>query len=133
MAIGWLSVLQMVPWSDLISNAPKVADSAKKLWQVVGKNRPTVNADVVEASSAHSTESEAINLLQVQLTAAEAAISDLHGQMLASSELIKALADQNTQLIQRVEVNRIRFLWLSAVTVVLVFVVIANMILTFAR
>jgi hypothetical protein len=34
--------------------------------------------------------------------------------MLASSELIQSLADQNTQLIKRVEVNRVRLLWLTA-------------------
>jgi hypothetical protein len=31
-----------------------------------------------------------------------------------SSELIQSLADQNTQLIKRVEVNRVRLLWLTA-------------------
>ena len=44
----------------------------------------------------------------------ETAITDLHAQMLASSELIKALADQNAQLIKRIEFNRVRWLWLAA-------------------
>ena len=39
--------------------------------------------------------------------------------MLTSSELIKALADQNTELIKRIEVSRIRILWLAGATVVL--------------
>ena len=47
----------------------------------------------------------------------EAVFSDLHNQMLASSELIKALADQNAQLIKRIEVNRVRVLWLAAAIV----------------
>ena len=38
--------------------------------------------------------------------------------MLSSSELIKALADQNTELVKRAEANRIRLLWLSAAVVV---------------
>lgn len=38
--------------------------------------------------------------------------------MLASSELIKALADQNTGLIKRAEANRVRLLWLSGAVVV---------------
>ncbi|MDB5964602.1 MAG: hypothetical protein JWQ72_1102, partial [Polaromonas sp.] len=37
MAIGWLAVLQWVPWSDVIKNAPKVAEAAKKLWNTTGK------------------------------------------------------------------------------------------------
>jgi hypothetical protein len=48
------------------------------------------------------------------------AVADLHQQMLASSELIQALADQNTQLIRRVEVNRVRLLWLAALLLALV-------------
>lgn len=35
MAIGWFALLTKVPWSEVISNAPKVADAAKKLWKVV--------------------------------------------------------------------------------------------------
>jgi hypothetical protein len=50
----------------------------------------------------------------------QVAVADLHQQMLASSELIQALADQNTQLIRRVEVNRVRLLWLAALLLALV-------------
>jgi hypothetical protein len=56
MAIGWLSVLQLVPWGEVISNAPKVAESAKKLWQVVGKKRPTLELDAVAAQTEISAE-----------------------------------------------------------------------------
>lgn len=133
MAIGWLSVLQMVPWGDVLSNAPKVADSAKKLWQVVGKKPPSLESDTVDAQAALSTEAQALNLLQAQLAGAEVAISNLQSQMLASSELIKSLAEQNTQLIKRVEVNRVRVLWLLGVTVGLAVVVAVNVLLTIAR
>jgi hypothetical protein len=40
-------------------------------------------------------------------------VAQLQEQMQASSELIKALADQNTQLVQRVELNRERLLRVS--------------------
>jgi len=36
--------------------------------------------------------------------------------MLESSKLIKELAEQNTQLIKRIETNRIHMLWLSVTT-----------------
>ena len=64
---------------------------------------------------------------QAQLAAAEAKLTDLHEQMLVSSELIKALADQNTQLIKRIEVNRIRVLWLAGIMVVLTVVAVINL------
>ena len=37
--------------------------------------------------------------------------------MLASSELIKALADQNALLIKGIEANRIRLRWLSGAVI----------------
>ena len=133
MAIGLLSVLQMVPWGDVIGNAPKVADGAKKLWSAVAKKPPSAELPAASARPALSPEAQSIAILQVQLVAAEAAVSDLHNQMVASSELIKALADQNTQLIKRVEANRIRVLWLSGATVVLGVVVAVNLVMTLAR
>ena len=36
MGISWLSVLQAVPWTEVISNAPKVAEGARKLWKSAG-------------------------------------------------------------------------------------------------
>ena len=53
--------------------------------------------------------------------------------MLASSELIKALAEQNTQLIRRVEANRVRVLWLAAAIAVVGVVAVASLALTLAR
>lgn len=113
MAIGWVSVLKMVPWGDVIDNAPKVAQGAKKLWQSVVKKPDAapgatagVDAAVVAPASAEQ--------LQQQLLALQDRVAELHQQMLTSSELIQSLAEQNTQLIRRVEVNR-RYLWGLAV------------------
>ena len=41
MAIPWLTVLQSVPWSDVVRNAPKVAAGAKKLWDNVAHKGAT--------------------------------------------------------------------------------------------
>lgn len=133
MAIGRLSVLQSVPWADVISNAPKVADGAKKLWNTVVKKTPSPDLPAADAQPALSPEAQAIAALQAQLAAVEAAAADLHNQMLASSELIKALAEQNTQLIKRVEVNRIRVHWLAGGTVLLGIVAAASLVLTLVR
>jgi hypothetical protein len=121
MPIGWLTVLQTVPWGEVISNAPKVADGAKKLWNAVAKKPRPDSAPVAEALPALSEEARAIAALQAQLAAVEAAAADLHEQMLASSELIQALADQNSQLIQRVEAHRVKVVWLAAATGLLAF------------
>ncbi len=49
----------------------------------------------------------------------KAANADLHTQMLTSAELMKALADQNTQLINKIELNRIRIPRLAGVTILI--------------
>ena len=120
--MSWLTVLKLVPWTDVIKNAPAVADGAKKLWKSVGKS-PQGGATVVppspESSLSTLPQAQAMALLARQLGALEVTVSDLHEQMRESSELIKALADQNTQLIKRVEVNRRRLLWLAGLLMVL--------------
>jgi len=116
MPIPWLVVLQSVPWTDVIKNAPKVAEATKKLWSTVGKKAPMQELPAASSEISLSPESEAIAVLQARLAAMEAATTDLHSQMLASSELIKTLADQNTQLVERMEATRIRIVWLAGAT-----------------
>jgi hypothetical protein len=110
MAIGWLTVLKMVPWGDVIENAPKVAQGAKKIWNTVGKN-PTPQTAPVSAQEAPGQD-PSLAALQAQVAELQATTADLHQQMLQSSALIEALAEQNTQLISRVELNRKRTLLL---------------------
>jgi hypothetical protein len=133
MAIGWLAVLKTVPWSEVISNAPMVADGAKKLWNAVAKKPALQEVPTTDAQSSLSSEARAIAAMESRIAATEAAASDLHGQMLASSELIKALADQNAQLIKRIEASRLRVLWLTAATVVVAIAAAASLALVLMR
>ena len=123
MAIGWLTILKSVPWTEVIRNAPKVAEGARKLWNAVGKQRAADEAADAGAQPAASHEPHTLEALEARAAALEAAVSDLNQQMLASSELIKELAEQNAQLVKRIEANRKRTLWLAAATLVLVFYV----------
>jgi hypothetical protein len=133
MAIGWLTVLQNVPWTEVINNAPKVADGARKLWNAVGKRAPAADTSDQAAQPGVSPEAERIATLEARAAELEAAVADLHGQMLASSELIKALADQNAQLIRHIETNRVRVLWLSAGTAVTAIVALAGLFLAYSQ
>lgn len=132
MAISWITVLKMVPWTEVINNAPKIAEGAMNLWSAVAKKKPELELPA-GGSPALSPEAQSIDTLQTQLAATEAAVSDLHNQMLESSELIKALADQNTQLIRRIEVNRIRFFWLATAMVVLTIVSVTSLVIALSR
>ena len=119
MAIGWLSVLKTVPWGDVISNAPKVADGAKKLWSSVGRKMPAAQPGEATENSDVPTREPAVAEMQLRLATVEARAAELHEQMRTSSELIQALADQNTQLISSVQACRVRLRWLTVATLVL--------------
>jgi len=119
MAIGWLTVLKAVPWAEVVSNAPRIAEGAKSLWTAIGRKRggPAAGARGVQPVATGAPASLAT--LQAQLAATEATVAELHNQMRESAELIKALAEQNTQLVQRIEANRKRTVWLAVITVVI--------------
>ncbi|MCK9261703.1 MAG: hypothetical protein RBT39_12645 [Azoarcus sp.] len=113
MAIGWITLLKTVPWADVIATAPVVADGAKKLWKTVGRKTQAEAATTDQSAMTEAPEADAAAQMQARLLALESTSQDLHAQMLASSELINALAEQNTELVKRVEANRVRLLWLS--------------------
>ena len=133
MAIGWMAVLQLVPWSDVISNAPKIAEGAKKLWSTVGKKPPVEDTADGQAPLAVDDRPLGMAAMEKRLQAMEAAASELHEQMLASADLIKTLAEQNTQLIKRIEVNRTRLVMLAAVTFVVAVIAVASLTLLLTR
>ena len=105
-----MSVLKMVPWRDVISSAPTVADGAKKLWDTVAK-KAGVGGESSPAGSTGTPQdlpaSELLAQLQTQLTQQEQRLSELHQQMVSSSELMRTLAEQNAQLVQRVQAGGI--------------------------
>ena len=130
MAIGWLSVLKLVPWGDVIENAPKVASGAKKLWSTVGKKSaaPAAPPMPMPVSDTLTDVPDPVAALQAQVVQLQVSVAELHQQMLESSALIGSLAEQNTQLIARVEVNRKRVLGLAVALAVLVGVVVSKLI-----
>jgi hypothetical protein len=132
MAIGWLSVLSSVPWAQCIRNAPKVVDGAKKLWNAVAKKSSSQKVSDSNPKPFAASELQTLANLDARATVVEAAVADLHSQMLASSELIKELAEQNAQLIQRIETNRVRVLWLSSAMCLTAIVALAGLFLAFS-
>lgn len=104
------TVLSNIPWGQVIDNAPKVADGATRLWNSVGalrKKPPPSPAADTPAAPAHVPQTAA-QVLQAKVHTLEVEVRQLSEQMQASTELIKALADQNALLVQRIELNRVR-------------------------
>lgn len=131
MAIGWLAILKTVPWTDVVRNAPQIADGARKLWSAIATKPTSAEIELEANQFIHSSETHTVDALQKRLTVVESAWSDLHNQMLASSELIKALAEQNTQLVKKIELNRIRTLRLAGITICIAVIAVFNLIFTF--
>lgn len=130
MAIGWLAVLQAVPWGQVIDNAPKVVDGAKKLWSSVSRKPAAEEFDV---SDMQASSDEDPGIIQKRLTALEKKTAELHEQMVTSSALIKELADQNTQLIARIEANRVRTAWLMAICIAVAIVALTALVLVLSH
>jgi len=98
------------------------ADGAKKLWSTVAKKTgvATEAEAPAEPAAAHDLPAaELLALLRVQLARQEQRLSELHQQMVSSTALIQTLAEQNAQLVQRVEANRVRVRWLTVAVLVL--------------
>lgn len=109
MAAGTIfTVLSNVPWGTVLENAPKVADGAVKLWNAVArwrKSDPVQNGQIDVPAPQARSDTEA---LAARLQTVEESVRHLNEQMQATSELLKALAEQNSLLVQRVELNRRR-------------------------
>lgn len=114
MAMGWLAVIQAVPWGQVIDNAPKIVTAARKLWDSVsGKADSDASAELDAQAPTNPAEAE---LLGQRLALLEKSSAEIHEQMLRSTILIKELAEQNTQLIRHIEANRVRMKWLAALS-----------------
>ncbi|WP_334190136.1 hypothetical protein [Noviherbaspirillum sp.] len=100
MATNWISALKLVPWADVVKNAPFVADSAKKLWKSVAKEEAAPAQAPVETVQALSPEMQALQEIDSRIAFLESKVTTLQQEMVSSAELITALADQNAQLIK---------------------------------
>ncbi len=113
MPIPWLTVLKSIPWIEVIRNAPQVAEAARRFWLTVRAERRPGPATVTPAVRSPSAIGSEHAVLRARLDALEGELKALHEQVLASSELIKELAEQNSGLVARVELHRRRAVWLA--------------------
>jgi hypothetical protein len=127
MAIPWITLLKTVPWTKVIANAPTVAEGAKKLWKTVSSRAPGAETSAPAGGTATLSEDALMAKMQAELRSLRITTTELHQQMLASSELIRELADQNTALIKRVEAYRMRLLWLSGAVALLAVLVLGRL------
>ncbi|MEW6759936.1 MAG: hypothetical protein AB1437_03860 [Pseudomonadota bacterium] len=129
MATGWWSVLKTVPWSEVINAAPQVATGARRLWDTVARKSSTAPGPAMEAQP----EEDVFGTLVLRVEKNEANLAELRTQMLQASEIIANLADQNAQLIAKMELARTRLLWLGMATGVSSILALVALALILAR
>jgi len=129
MATGWWSVLKTVPWSEVINAAPQVASGARRLWDTVARKSNMPPGAPMEAMP----EEDPFDTLFLRVDKNEANLADLRTQMLQASEIIANLADQNAQLIAKMELARTRLLWLGMATGVSSILALVSLALILAR
>ncbi|MEX5744729.1 hypothetical protein [Massilia sp. X63] len=134
MATGWWSVLKTVPWSEVINAAPQVASGARRLWDTVARKSGGGMAGMAPGQVVEEAPQEDVfgSLIQ-RVEKNEATLFDLRAQMLQASEIIANLADQNAQLIAKMELARTRMLWLGVATGVSAILALVALALVMAR
>jgi hypothetical protein len=134
MATGWWSVLKTVPWSEVINAAPQVAGGARRLWDTVARKSGNTGGTAAPGPiDAIEPEEDFFGALMTRIEKNEATLGELRGQMLSASEIIANLADQNAQLIAKMEVARTRMLWLGVATGVSSILALVALALVVAR
>ena len=116
MATGWWSVLKTVPWSEVINAAPQVATGARRLWDTVARKSNSAHGMAPGPVMDMEPDEDLFGALVLRVEKNESTLADLRNQMLQASEIIANLADQNAQLIAKMELARSRLLWLGVAT-----------------
>lgn len=100
MAIGWLTALKAIPWSDVVAAAPVIVKGAKRLYDAAQAGRTgTATASAPEAPAGTPEQ---------RLQAVEAEIVALRADQAAAGEVLRSLAEQNVRLVGAVERLRVR-------------------------
>ncbi len=133
MASGWWSVLKTVPWSEVINAAPQVASGARRLWDTVARKSAPAPGMAQGAAMEAEPEEDLFGTMVLRVEKNEARLADLRNQMLQASEIIANLADQNAQLIAKMELARTRLLWLGVATGVSSILALVALALILAR
>jgi septal ring factor EnvC (AmiA/AmiB activator) len=121
---GWLTLIKAVPWGDVIAAAPTVVAAAKRLIGNARRESAQTATEQAHGRVIDASPDDRVDVLEKELSA-------LQEQLLASSKLIEQIAEQNAQLVARVEMHRRRLKALTAVIAVMG--VVVGMLIVMAR
>jgi hypothetical protein len=99
MAIGWLTALKMVPWGDVIENAPTLVNGAKKLFTKTRTEPPAEPTPTPAQAKAPFDVELRIEQLSALLGQSQARVATLEAESRETATLIKSLAEQQEKVI----------------------------------
>jgi len=105
-----LNVASRIPWDKVIELAPKVAERAGTLWNTIKSKNKRNSVEDRSVYASYSAELSESDMLKARLDILAERVESLEEQIQASSGLLKTLAEQNTSLVQHIELNRIRLI-----------------------
>ena len=103
MAVGWVTALTLVPWGDVLEATPQILQAAKKLLGSTRQGTADAAAGTLAGAGDAATPPVALQLQQLRERVAR-----LEQEQQESAVLIQSLAEQNAQVVQAVEVLRLR-------------------------
>ena len=103
MAVGWVTALKLVPWGDVLEATPQILQAAKKLLGSTRQGTADAAAGTLAGPGDAATPPVALQLQQLRERVAR-----LEQEQQESAVLIQSLAEQNAQVVQAVEVLRLR-------------------------
>jgi len=113
--IGWLAAFKTIPWKEVLIAAPSIAQGAGKLWSRVTRRGKQVWPEGAPFEDKLSSPPETLAAIEARLVFLETRTREISSEAASSSELIKSLAEQNSRLVQAVDILRLRtrtLLWL---------------------
>ncbi|WP_229440641.1 hypothetical protein [Massilia sp. BSC265] len=126
-------MLKTVPWSEVIHAAPQVAGTARRLWDQVARKSGGAAGMAPDPLTPDEPQEDYFGTLVMRVEKNEMSLADLRTQMLQASEIIANMADQNAQLIAKMDVARKRMLWLGVATGVSSILALVALALVVAR
>ena len=103
MAVGWVTALKLVPWGDVLEATPQMLQAARKLLGSTRQGTADAAAGTLAGAGDAATPPVALQLQQLRERVAR-----LEQEQQESAVLIQSLAEQNAQVVQAVEVLRLR-------------------------
>jgi len=106
MAFGWITALKIIPWKDVLENAPHIVKAAKNLY--AGTKKDTSSSSEDSDSVAFTSDSENTENRDCRINRIEKKVLELNDEQDSSIELIRSLAKQNIRIVEAIEVLRVR-------------------------